>query len=634
VIAVSAVDGTATTFYVIGPSSGAVAVDPVPAGWVDGGAGALPVSLLPVGSVAVVPGDGGVGASPGVYTVTASGAWTSHPLVSGQLLSISPAPTGGGGSDPGFLLRASNRTRALDPVDRIDTVLGASALDGVDTRIDGVDTRIDRIDTRIALVDQRAAFAAELAAGITRVFRFTDHGASRWSTTSRTSSFTVGISVRGLRMPRRQPAGDGYAEWFTQPHDSGAGSWDNFEAADLWADTTFWDSASAVPSAGQAAGGEVRGFWEQTESGGSTDGPGWFPDLLLAPNVWTETMLTVDFATSTGRMWLRVPYDLGDGGTYHVDTHDGALFRLMSTLTSAKFASIDAHIEDWWMGNRYSGDIARLVVRDGIDGTLIAAPDASTVTPGATSFTDSAGATWTAGATAKVVDLDAVDAADITSGTVATARLGTGGDGSGTHFLADDQTFKAIGSSEAGIGRVGGLWYSLGGVVNNSATSSPDAVGKFVAHPIYLPAGAYDRVGVMTTAAGTATWRFGLYPNATATCMPDGEALIADFGTVDMSVTPGLLTATISLTVPTSGIYWAAILVDAHTSIPAVYGWDGNLGRVPFLPYAGWVISESSARGQWGRQAYGVATGAMPAVSPTAFGADVRVPQIRFRAAA
>lgn len=210
--------------------------------------------------------------------------------------------------------------------------------------------------------------------------------------------------------------------------------------------------------------------------------------------------------------------------------------------------------------------------------------------------------------------------------------------GSGVTITPNDGTQELTiaatgGGGASGIGYVSGAWYSLGGVVNNSATSSPDAVGNFVAHPIYLPAGTYDRVGVMTTAAGSATWRFGLYPNATSTGMPDGEPRIADLGTVDMSATPGLRTATISLTVPTSGIYWAAILVDAHTSIPTVYGWDGNLSRVPFLPYVGWVISDTSARGLWGRRVIDVATGAMPATFPTASGTDVRVPQIRFRAA-
>jgi hypothetical protein len=38
----------------------------------------------------------------------------------------------------------------------------------------------------------------------------------------------------------------------------------------------------------------------------------------------------------------------------------------------------------------------------------------------------------------------ALDASQVTSGTVAQARLGTGSDGSGTHFLADDQTFKTV----------------------------------------------------------------------------------------------------------------------------------------------------------------------------------------------
>ena len=223
-------------------------------------------------------------------------------------------------------------------------------------------------------------------------------------------------------------------------------------------------------------------------------------------------------------------------------------------------------------------------------------------------------------------------AADITSGTVATARLGSG-TADNTTFLRGDQTWAAAGSPRPALPRTSGAWYTLGGITNNAATTTPNAAGMLVAHPVWLPAGSYDRVGVATSAAGTATWRLGLYPSDPTAVTPDGLAPVASLGTIDMSATPGVLTATITLTVPTAGLYWAAVLVDAHTSAPTVYGWDGNSARAAFLPWDGYLIADGGIRGMWARYVSGIPTGAMPATYPVSISTDVRIPQVRFRAA-
>ena len=221
---------------------------------------------------------------------------------------------------------------------------------------------------------------------------------------------------------------------------------------------------------------------------------------------------------------------------------------------------------------------------------------------------------------------------DITSGTVATARLGSG-TADATTFLRGDQTWAAAGSPRPALPRTSGAWYTLGGITNNAASSTPNAAGMLVAHPVWLPAGSYDRVGVATSAAGTATWRLGLYPSNPTAVTPDGLAPVASLGTIDMSATPGVLTATITLTVPTAGLYWAAVLVDAHTSAPTVYGWDGNSARAAFLPWDGYLIADGGIRGMWARYVSGIPTGAMPATYPVSISTDVRIPQVRFRAA-
>src|SRR5690606_10734453 len=51
-----------------------------------------------------------------------------------------------------------------------------------------------------------------------------------------------------------------------------------------------------------------------------------------------------------------------------------------------------------------SGLIYRAELRDGIDGTVVAAPDFTVVEAGTTSFTDSAGRTWTIGTRGEIID--------------------------------------------------------------------------------------------------------------------------------------------------------------------------------------------------------------------------------------
>src|SRR5690606_28956293 len=51
-----------------------------------------------------------------------------------------------------------------------------------------------------------------------------------------------------------------------------------------------------------------------------------------------------------------------------------------------------------------SGLIYRAEVRDGIDGTVVAAPDFTTVEAGTTSFTDPASRTWTIGTRGEIID--------------------------------------------------------------------------------------------------------------------------------------------------------------------------------------------------------------------------------------
>jgi len=184
-----------------------------------------------------------------------------------------------------------------------------------------------------------------------------------------------------------------------------------------------------------------------------------------------------------------------------------------------------------------------------------------------------------------------------------------------------------------GVPLTAGSYYTLGGGEVVSSQTMHDTAGALKAHPVWLPAGTYDRVAMTTTASGTSTIRVGVYPNNAATMLPDGETLLLDCGTIDTSVTAGLLVASVSLTIPTSGVYWFATLCDARSSTPTGVGWQGTTGATPNLPWSGHVAYGSpGGRGTWGRGKTGVTTGAMPATFPAAGTTDTRIPQILARA--
>lgn len=180
-----------------------------------------------------------------------------------------------------------------------------------------------------------------------------------------------------------------------------------------------------------------------------------------------------------------------------------------------------------------------------------------------------------------------------------------------------------------------GSYYTLSGNEKASTTTHylSGGAGRLVAMPVWLPAGTYDRIGVYCGTVGTAVWRFGVYPTDSTTLLPDGQSLVIDCGTIDMSATTGVVLATTSITIPTTGLYWLTVLVDAHTSTPSVAAWDGNTGATPSLPWQGRInFGNPAGRGRWARVKSGITTGAMPAVFPSAVGDDQAV-QVLVRAA-
>jgi hypothetical protein len=189
-----------------------------------------------------------------------------------------------------------------------------------------------------------------------------------------------------------------------------------------------------------------------------------------------------------------------------------------------------------------------------------------------------------------------LDAAKITSGTVAQARLGSGSAGAGTKFLADDQTYKTVssgiadpgGSNDDFLQRKAGAWanrtiaqvktdlgvssisstisgafYGGSGTVTTATYSSQWYVRGAI---VYLPAGTYDRVDLYTTTAGTQTVSMGIYPCGTTGFPAVGTAPAVNVGDYNMSVTAGLLSKSISWTIATPGLYAIIGSATAYTS--------------------------------------------------------------------
>lgn len=202
----------------------------------------------------------------------------------------------------------------------------------------------------------------------------------------------------------------------------------------------------------------------------------------------------------------------------------------------------------------------------------------------------------------------ALDGSQITSGTVAAARLGSGtadastvlhGDGvwgaPGVPFAHSHKTFPLT-SLGAGSTKAS---YATPGTRALGTSHGLSAAQREVWTPLILDAGTYDQIGVRTYGSGTSTWRVGVDAHETngefKPASGPGSNLL-DAGLIDTSVAPGMLILPISLTISTTGVYWTRALCTAFTSLPsAVYlngltgdSWLANVVR-------GWYTNDFNA---------------------------------------
>lgn len=172
-------------------------------------------------------------------------------------------------------------------------------------------------------------------------------------------------------------------------------------------------------------------------------------------------------------------------------------------------------------------------------------------------------------------------------------------------------------------------YYTLGGNESIHPSVSPDTVGAMTAHPVWLDAGSYDRETVTATVAAVSTWRLGVFADSGS--LSPGARLL-DAGALNMNSGTGARELSVTITIPTSGVYWLALLVDAYTARPTSCGWMGATGGTPSLPWVGHRgIMNPGGRGSWAARATGVATGAIPATFPSGHAWTDTTPQIALR---
>ena len=279
-------------------------------------------------------------------------------------------------------------------------------------------------------------------------------------------------------------------------------------------------------------------------------------------------------------------------------------------------------------------------------------------------------------------NIAALAASRIASGTIATARLGSGTANS-TVYLRGDQTWAAaptetlpatiidaagdliVGSgsdaaTRLAVGTAGQVLgsdgttvkWQAGGVVRATRTGAHygpvgssagtdntlmAAVDRWWGVVMYLPAGTYDQMQLATSVAGTSTMAVGVYPCSSNGYPATGAAVLAAGGDVNLSAAAGVLTSAISLTLAVPTVVAVMGSITAYTSAAtfrtiAAYAdpgiSNGQLG-LPVQP-----LSTSTGGGVLAG-VQGLASGSTAGVStfPSGLSLGYSVPKFRMRAA-
>jgi len=174
-------------------------------------------------------------------------------------------------------------------------------------------------------------------------------------------------------------------------------------------------------------------------------------------------------------------------------------------------------------------------------------------------------------------------AADITAGTIAQARLGTGYGGAGTKFLADDQTRKAAGEP-AQPPRVISTWEwaTSSHGARYSGYASDSMSGRMWLVPLLLPQErTLEGIGIAIGTAGTAgsLVRFGVYEMGSGVVgSVDGlvGARLYDSGTKAADTTGFKSSSGLSIAASAPGVWLAFVGQSLGATAPTVPTFDYN----------------------------------------------------------
>ena len=138
----------------------------------------------------------------------------------------------------------------------------------------------------------------------------------------------------------------------------------------------------------------------------------------ISPTTIKEAAATVDLPlTTSGRLAVRATLDVDNGAAgwtttfYTADSMSGTWTQLGSQVTEAGVTSIFSGTAALRLGSiadvsfdEAIGRVHAAQVRSGIGGTVVANPDFTAQTSGATSFADSAGLTWSTAGNASITN--------------------------------------------------------------------------------------------------------------------------------------------------------------------------------------------------------------------------------------
>lgn len=209
-----------------------------------------------------------------------------------------------------------------------------------------------------------------------RAFRFDPDAESVWKS-SDVPALTGDVELRA-RIRVRRVAANHFSEILTRTFDGGVGAIDSPEFAIYESD-----------GAGGRVAGALYAFYEWVPDGGTVESEDRGYGRVDIEGLWCTVRATHDVSTGKVRQFVAVR----DASQATETTGDGQRWRLVGENNGGD-TGIEWSADPWGLGFRFSGEIEWGQIFDGIDGTLIASPNAEDCTPGDQSFVDGQGNSW------------------------------------------------------------------------------------------------------------------------------------------------------------------------------------------------------------------------------------------------